>query len=69
GHIRMDGEVRAISGIGNGLISGVVAALNDGCGIDLEVVDYHEHALRRGSDAQAAAYVECRLADGRTVFG
>ncbi|QCI67338.1 2-isopropylmalate synthase [Phreatobacter stygius] len=69
GHIRIDGEVRAIAGIGNGLISGVVAALNDGCGIDMEVVDYHEHALRRGSDAQAAAYVEARLADGRTVFG
>ena len=28
-----------------------------------------EHAIGHGSDAQAAAYLECRTADGRTVFG
>ena len=33
------------------------------------VVDYSEHALRRGLDAQAAAYLECTLADGSPVFG
>ncbi|CEJ11949.1 2-isopropylmalate synthase [bacterium YEK0313] len=69
GRIRMDGQDRVISGRGNGLISGVVAALEESCGLSIEIVDYQEHALRRGSDAQAAAYVECRLADGRTVFG
>ena len=37
--------------------------------MDIEVVDYHEHALRRGSDAQAAAYVECRTPDDRRFFG
>ena len=69
GRIRMDGQDRVISGRGNGLISGVVAALEESCGLSIEIVDYQEHALRRGSDAQAAAYVEGRLADGRTVFG
>jgi 2-isopropylmalate synthase len=33
------------------------------------VVDYSEHAIGHGADAQAAAYVECRTVDGRTVFG
>jgi 2-isopropylmalate synthase len=69
GHIRMDGRDIRVSGTGNGLMSSVVAALAEGCGIAMEIVDYQEHALRRGSDAQAAAYAECRLADGRTVFG
>ncbi len=69
GHVAIDGEDRSIAGRGNGLISGVIAALSDGAGITLDVVDYSEHAIGHGADAQAAAYVECRNADGRTVFG
>jgi 2-isopropylmalate synthase len=64
----VDGVERSISGRGNGLISGVIAALGE-TGPDLDVVDYNEHAIGHGADAQAAAYVECRTADGRTIFG
>jgi 2-isopropylmalate synthase len=35
----------------------------------LDVVDYNEHAIGHGADATAAAYVECRLPGGETVFG
>ena len=64
-----DGERRtSITGRGNGLISSVVAALGE-AGVALEVADYTEHALGHGTDAQAAAYVEARTGDGRTVFG
>ena len=69
GRIRLHGEDRSVSGRGNGLISSVIAALRDETGLELEVLDYQEHALGHGADAQAAAYVECRTADGRTVFG
>ncbi|WP_142849409.1 2-isopropylmalate synthase [Telmatospirillum sp. J64-1] len=69
GRIAVDGEEHAVSGRGNGLISAVLGALRDNCGLDLDVLDYHEHAIGRGADAQAAAYVECRAADGRVVFG
>ena len=69
GRVAIDGEERSISGKGNGLISGVIAALADSTGPNLDVVDYSEHAIGAGSDAQAAAYVECRTEDGRTVFG
>ncbi|UYO48906.1 2-isopropylmalate synthase [Rhodopseudomonas palustris] len=69
GHIAIDGEVRSLSGRGNGLISGVVAALQDAGGPVLDVADYQEHAIGSGATAQAAAYVECRTSDGRTVFG
>lgn len=69
GRIAIDGEVRSLSGRGNGLISGVVAALQDVGGPVLDVADYQEHAIGSGATAQAAAYVECRTSDGRTVFG
>jgi 2-isopropylmalate synthase len=38
-------------------------------GVMLDVIDYSEHAIGHGSDAQAAAYLECRTSGGRTVFG
>ncbi|WP_226018476.1 2-isopropylmalate synthase [Novosphingobium sp. FKTRR1] len=69
GKIAVDGQVRSVSGRGNGLISSVVATLKDGFGIDIDVRDYSEHALGGGSDARAAAYVECVTADGRVVWG
>jgi len=69
GRVAIDGEVRSISGRGNGLISGVIDALAGSTGPTLDVADYSEHAIGHGADAQAAAYVECRTADGRTVFG
>ena len=68
GRVTVDGAERSIAGRGNGLISAAVAALAE-AGAALEVADYSEHAIGAGADAQAAAYVECRTADGRTLFG
>ena len=69
GKIAVDGKVQSVSGRGNGLISSVVATLNDGFGIAIDVRDYSEHALTGGSDARAAAYVECITPDGKAVWG
>jgi 2-isopropylmalate synthase len=69
GKVALRGEERTVSGKGNGLISSVLDALREGMGVDLSVTDYNEHAIGKGSDANAAAYVECRTGDGRTVFG
>ncbi|TPG12639.1 2-isopropylmalate synthase [Sphingomonas oligophenolica] len=69
GNVAVDGEERSISGRGNGLISGVIAAIAGSTGSVLDVIDYNEHAIGHGADAQAAAYVECRTPDGRTIFG
>jgi len=69
GRIDVDGEVRSISGRGNGLMSAVIAALRDDCGLHLDIADYHEHAIGHGSDAQAAAYVECVTDGGIRIFG
>ncbi|MEC3949736.1 2-isopropylmalate synthase [Sphingobium sp. HWE2-09] len=69
GKIVHEGVERSISGRGNGLLSSVLAALRDEFGVQLEIADYSEHAIGAGSDVNAAAYVECRAPDGRTVFG
>ena len=68
GSFRIDGVNHAVSGRGNGLISSAVAAVA-AQGVALDVIDYTEHTLGIGSDAQAAAYLECRTADRTTVWG
>jgi 2-isopropylmalate synthase len=65
--ILVDGERRTIEGAGNGPISAFCDALGT-LGIEVRVLDYAEHALSAGSDAQAAAYVECEVG-GRTRWG
>ena len=69
GKIDVDGKVQSVSGRGNGLISSVVATIKDGFGVDIDITDYSEHAMGSGSNARAAAYVECVLPDGRTIWG
>jgi 2-isopropylmalate synthase len=65
--VRVDGKGRQIEGSGNGPISAFCDALGS-IGVKTRVLDYNEHALSAGSDAQAAAYVECEI-DGRTLWG
>ncbi|QNE04270.1 2-isopropylmalate synthase [Croceicoccus marinus] len=69
GKVSVKGEERSVSGRGNGLISSVIATLRDSFDLALEVNDYSEHALNKGSDARAAAYVECVTPNGDTVWG
>ena len=62
----VDGEHRTITGKGNGPIAAFVHAIASDLGVDLEVVDYAEHAVSAGTDATAVAYVEARGDDGIT---
>jgi 2-isopropylmalate synthase len=65
--VSVDGQARQIEGVGNGPISAFCDALGS-LGIEVRVLDYTEHALSAGSDAQAAAYVECEVS-GQTGWG
>tara|TARA_A100001391_G_scaffold202702_1_gene192984 strand:- start:3474 stop:5171 length:1698 start_codon:yes stop_codon:yes gene_type:complete len=69
GTVEVDGEPQRISGRGKGLVSSVLATIRDAYGLELDVLDYSEHAMGKGSDARAAAYLECALPDGRVVWG
>ena len=51
-----------LEGRGNGPIAAFTSALAE-IGVDVRVLDYHEHALSAGDDARAAAYVECAVED------
>ncbi len=69
GKIRIDGVEQSLSGKGNGLISSLANALEGALGGPLNIIDYSEHAIGHGTDARAAAYVECRVGDGPVLFG
>ena len=62
------GEALELNGEGNGPIAALVHALAQTVGHSLRVLDYHEHAMSRGEDATAAAYVEADV-DGEPVWG
>ena len=65
----IDGTERPVVGRGNGPIDAFVRAIRETTGIDVRVVDYHEHALGAGAEATAVAYVEVATASGNHAFG
>jgi 2-isopropylmalate synthase len=65
--VMVDGVEREIVGAGNGPLAAFVDALG-AIGFNISVLDYSEHALSAGEEAQAAAYVEASVG-GRTVWG
>jgi 2-isopropylmalate synthase len=67
--VTVDGAERKIEGVGNGPIAAFVDALQRDCGIALTFLDYSEHAVGGGADAQAAAYVKVRGEDEETLHG
>ena len=67
-NLLVDGEERIVEGEGNGPIDALVSALRQELGAEVHVRDYHEHAMSRGEDATAAAYVEAEV-DGDVVWG
>ncbi|HWZ48573.1 MAG TPA: 2-isopropylmalate synthase [Herbaspirillum sp.] len=58
-------QALTLRGNGNGPIDAFVNALN----LDIKLMDFHEHSLGAGANAQAASYIELRLNDAPTVFG
>lgn len=65
--VKIDGVEHEVTGTGNGPLAAFVDAIA-AVGFQVEVLDYSEHALSAGDDAQAAAYVECAIGD-KVVWG
>jgi 2-isopropylmalate synthase len=59
----VDGEEVEVVGEGNGPIAALVHGMEHRFGLEVDVRDYHEHAMSKGEDATAAAYVEADLDD------
>lgn len=64
GIIEIDNVQHAITGVGPGAISSLAAALAT-LGIDLDVVDYKEHAIGLGREVKAATYIQCTAAGSK----
>ena len=58
-----------IQGRGNGPLDALCTGLREIDGIDFRVIDYHEHALGKGSNAKAIAYVQICTNSGQYYFG
>ncbi|HEX3023458.1 MAG TPA: alpha-isopropylmalate synthase regulatory domain-containing protein, partial [Lachnospiraceae bacterium] len=56
-HFTVNGVEKTVETRGNGPIDAVQRAMQNELGIKIKVLDYSEHALREGSNAQAAAYI------------
>ncbi len=67
--IAVGGQPRRISGIGKGPIEAAVAAFGNCPDIpEIQVDEYHEHAMERGANAHAIAFIGARVG-GKTVYG
>lgn len=60
-----NGEPQHWRGIGKGPLEALVAGLP----VAVEIMDYSEHAIGAGTNAQAAAYIELRMEGGRALHG
>lgn len=67
--IEMDGAEKQIEGIGNGPINAFVHGLEQAGFKDFTLTDYRSHAVRGGSNSDAAAYVQLRKDDGSILWG
>jgi 2-isopropylmalate synthase len=66
--MRDHGEGVVVTGEGNGPIAALVHALEQRLGVEIDVREYHEHAMSKGEDATAAAYVEADV-DNEAFWG
>ena len=64
------GMEKTFEGVGNGPIDAVQRGLEEALGIQIKVLDYNEHALNSGSNAQAASYIHLMDKDsGKVTYG
>jgi 2-isopropylmalate synthase len=62
------GRSLSVHGAGTGPIDAFVQGVAAATGENVRVLDYHEHAIGSGANAQAMAYLELRIGQ-RTLFG
>lgn len=66
--VQLGGRTVSIQGEGTGPVDAFVAGLNATGLAQVRVMDYREHAIGSGANAQAVAYLELRVGD-HTLFG
>ena len=69
GIVSVDGEEKAVTGIGNGPIDAFFQALAGIGVVGYEFISYQEHAISKGSDAKAISYIELKVPCNGHIFG
>lgn len=67
--IDIDGNRREIAGQGNGPIDAFSNAVKNGTDIYFRLVSYYEHALAKGSDSKAVAYIQIEDENANQFWG
>lgn len=67
--VEIDGETKELKAVGNGRLDAVSNAVKKQLGIEFSELTYEEHALTKGSSAQAITYVSITLPNGKKVWG
>ncbi len=67
--VTVNGEEKAVSGQGNGLLSAFSDGLVQLLGKTFEIVHYSEHSMEHGTGSRAITYVEIADDQGRHFFG
>ena len=64
------GEMEQFEAVGNGPLDAVQRGFQLKYGFNIRILDYEEHALKSGSDSQAAAYIHLMDGDsGKITYG
>ena len=67
--IRDRGQERRIVGKGTGPIDAYLGALRKDRGVEATLLEYHEHAVGKGADTKAAAFIQLAGPDGTKLWG
>ena len=67
--VEINGETMELHATGNGRLDAVSNAIKSQLNIGFSDLTYEEHALTKGSSAQAITYLSITLKDGRKVWG
>lgn len=67
--VMIDGVEKELSGTGNGPIDAFTHALKNDLSMRFKLASFSEHALGKGSDSKAAAYIQIEDSEGKCLFG
>lgn len=62
-------QVRELTATGNGRLDAVANALKNNLNLDFNLLTYEEHALERGTNSRAVAYVSISHGEGQVFWG
>lgn len=69
GTLCRNGEEMLLHSVGNGPIDAFFKAIEKIGVTGYEFISYHEHAISKGSDSKAVAYIQLHTPQGKSLFG